>query len=113
MIARLYSNENFPLPVVVALREFGHEVLTTHEAGLANNAIPDAEVLRFAIETDRAVLTHNRRDFINLHRVNPNHHGIIVCTANPDFPALAARIHARLQQMESIKAQLVRINRND
>jgi hypothetical protein len=28
MIARLYSNENFPLPVVEALRGFGHDVLS-------------------------------------------------------------------------------------
>jgi hypothetical protein len=29
MTARLYSNENFPLPVVEALRMRGHDVLTT------------------------------------------------------------------------------------
>ena len=29
MIARLYANENFPLPVVFALRELGHDVLTS------------------------------------------------------------------------------------
>ena len=43
MIARLYSNENFPLPVVEALREHGHDVMTTHDAGKANVGIPDEE----------------------------------------------------------------------
>ena len=47
-MARLYSNENFPLPVVEALRRRGHDVLTTLEAGQANRGIPDDEVLRFA-----------------------------------------------------------------
>ncbi len=34
-MAHLYGNENFPLPVVEALRRLGHEVLTSHEAGNA------------------------------------------------------------------------------
>ena len=111
MIARLYSNENFPLPVVIALRELGHDVLTTRDAGKANDAIPDDEVLRFAIGNGRAVLTHNRQDFMRLHRQSPDHEGILVCTDNPDFPALAAKVHARPQAMESLTGQLVRINR--
>lgn len=77
MKARLYSNENFPLPVVEALRRLGHEVLTTHDTGKSNAGIPDDEVLRFATENARAVLTHNRQDFIRLHRQNPDHAGII------------------------------------
>jgi hypothetical protein len=32
-MARLYSNENFPLPVVHRLRTLGHDVLTIQEAG--------------------------------------------------------------------------------
>jgi predicted nuclease of predicted toxin-antitoxin system len=111
MIARLYSNENFPLPVVAALRELGHDVLTSLEAGKANDAIPDDEVLRFASADQRAVLTHNRQDFIRLHRHHPDHHGIIVCTVDANFPALAARIHAQLQTSDSLQGQLIRINR--
>ena len=48
MIARLYSNENFPLPAVFALRRLGHDVLTSRESGMANDAVPDNEVLDFA-----------------------------------------------------------------
>lgn len=111
MMARLYSNENFPLPVVEALRLMGHDVLTTRDAGRANEGIPDDEVLEFAIADGRAVLTHNRQDFIRLHRQRPDHEGIIVCTDNPDFPALAAKIHSHLAAMNSLKGQLVRVNR--
>jgi hypothetical protein len=111
MIVRLYSNENFPLPVVEALRGKGHDVLTTGDAGKSNTGIPDEEVLRFAIAERRAVLTHNRQDFIRLHRLHPGHEGIIVCTENADFPALAEKIHAQLQQLESLKGRLVRVNR--
>ena len=81
MIARLYSNENFPQPVVAALRGFGHDVLTSRDAGKANDAIPDEEVLRYATTDQRAVITHNRQDFIHLHRLHPDHHGIITASS--------------------------------
>jgi len=34
-MARLYGDENFPYPVVLALRRLGHDVLTAQEAGKA------------------------------------------------------------------------------
>jgi predicted nuclease of predicted toxin-antitoxin system len=113
MIARLYANENFPLPVVVALRGYGHDVLTSLDAGKANEAIPDVEVLRHASADQRAVITHNRQDFIHIHRFHSDHCGIIVCTVDTDFPALAARIHAHLQAMDALHGQLLRINRGN
>lgn len=111
MIARLYSNENFPLPVVDELRRLGHDVLTTRDAGKSNEGIPDDEVLRFAKENGRAVITHNRQDFIRLHRQSSDHARITVCTDNPDFPTLAAKVHAQLEAMESLKGHLMRVNR--
>jgi len=48
-MARCYANENFSLPVVEVLRRFGHESLTTAESGRAGQAIPDADVLAFAV----------------------------------------------------------------
>lgn len=111
MIARLYSNENFPLPAVIALRQMGHDVLTSLDAGKANEAIPDEAVLSFVIEQKRAVITHNRQDFIRLHRLNSDHEGIIVCTENPDSCALAEKVHGQLLELESLAGQLLRINR--
>ncbi|NEQ38542.1 MAG: hypothetical protein F6K40_20620 [Okeania sp. SIO3I5] len=63
-MARLYADEQYPLPVVEWLRTFGHDVLTVQEAGKAEQKIPDEEVLAFAIANKRAVLTLNRRDFV-------------------------------------------------
>jgi hypothetical protein len=111
MTARLYANENFPLPAVMALRTLGHDVLTSWDTGKANESIPDDQVLCFATENERAVITHNRLDFIRLHRINPDHSGIVVCTVDTNFPALANRIDARLQSVTSLKGQLIRINR--
>jgi len=76
-VARFYSNENFPLPVVEALRRLGHEVLTTQETGEVVRAQPDAAVLAFAATTDRVLLTLNRRHFIRLHLDGTPHAGIV------------------------------------
>src|SRR5665213_2240262 len=63
IMADLYANENFPLVAVRFLREMGHDVLTSLEAGTANQQIPDAQVLAFATKSGRAVLTNNRLHF--------------------------------------------------
>jgi len=110
-VARLYSNENFPLPVVEELRNLGHEVLTVQESGMANQAFPDEEVLSFAVEENRAVLTLNRKHFIQLHKAKPDHKGIIVCTFDINFSALAGRIHTAIKSKKKLAGQLIRINR--
>ena len=111
-MARLYTNENFPLPAAEALRGFGHNVLTTQEAGNANQAIPDEAVMEFALQEDRILLTLNRKHFIRLHHLRPNHAGVIVCTYDPDFSALAARIHAVLEANPSLVGLLMRVDRS-
>ena len=110
-MARLYSNENFPLPVVQGLRNLGHDVLTVREAGKADQAIPDDEVLAFATAELRVVLTLNRRDFIHLHAAQPNHAGIIVCTYDVDFIGQAQRIHEAIEVESTLEGQLFRVNR--
>ncbi len=40
-MARIYMNENLPVPVVQHLRELGHDVITAFESGKAGKAIPD------------------------------------------------------------------------
>jgi Domain of unknown function (DUF5615) len=96
-MARCHANENFPLPAVEALRRLGHDVLTTAESGRADQALPDADVLAFAMVEQRIVVTLNRRHFIRLHHTAPAHAGIVVCTFDPDFTALAQRIHSALE----------------
>jgi hypothetical protein len=110
-MARFYSNENFPLPVVEKLRELGHDVLTIQETGKADEALPDAKVLEFAMGENRAVLTLNRLHFIRLHRQQSSHSGIIVCKFDPNFAAQAARIHKAIADKESLAGQLIRVNR--
>lgn len=110
-MARLYSNENFSIPVVLNLRTLGHDVVTVQEAGQDNRSIPDENVLSFAHSHARAVLTINRKDFLRLHHLHPDHSGIILCTADRDFAGQARRIHDEVVKYDSLTGLLVRINR--
>lgn len=110
-MARLYADEQYPYPVVEYLRVLGHDVLTVQEARKANQKIPDADVLTFATSEKRAVLTQNRKDFFRLHRTQPNHAGIIACTNDRDWEALAKRIDAAIATEESLDGKLIRVVR--
>ena len=112
-MASLYSNENFPKRVVEELRRLGHDVLTSYEAGKANQKIPDDQVLQFATSLNRAVLTLNRIDFIRLHQdTHGTHAGIIVCTRDDANPlAFAERIHSALSATDNPAGELIRMVR--
>lgn len=110
-MARLYANENFPLPVVKELRRLGHDAITVAETGKAGQKTSDEEVLAFALSEDRAVLTHNRKHFFRLHRERPAHAGIVACTYDPDFIALASRIDNVLKAAGELTGQLLRVTR--
>jgi hypothetical protein len=116
-MAALFADEDFPFPAVRALRALGHDVLTTLEAGLAGVGTDDPDILAAATQLDRAVRTMNRRDYISLHRADPSHAGIIVCTRDDDTGALADRIHAAVSALTSVPGtsplagHLVRVNR--
>jgi predicted nuclease of predicted toxin-antitoxin system len=92
-MARLYTDEQFPRSVCTLLRNMGHDVLTVQEAGNANLGISDEDVLAFAIEDNRAVVTLNRQDFIRLHYASCEHCGIIVCTNDTDRLRMADRLN--------------------
>ncbi|MGL4464424.1 MAG: DUF5615 family PIN-like protein [Planctomycetia bacterium] len=110
-MARFCADENFPLPAVVELRKLGRDATTIHESGRAGEAVSDSEVLRLAAEEGRAVVTINRKDFIRLHRRNTDHAGIVACTDDVDFVALAVRIHQTVAEYEDLHGRLIRVVR--
>lgn len=110
-MARFYADEQFPFPVVKLLRKLEHDVLTAQEAGNAGKGIPDEAVLLFAISQERAILTVNRDDFIRLHRLAPNHFGIVVCTNNRNWEQFAVRIDEAVKEEATLLGKLIRIVR--
>jgi hypothetical protein len=110
-VARLFADENFPFPVVEALRRMGHDVVTVADAGKAGRALTDKAILQLAGADRRAVVTLNRRHFVRLHAVEPNHAGIIVCSLDLDFDGQAARVDQAVATQESMAGRLIRVNR--
>ena len=110
-MARLFADENFPFPVVEALRRLGHDVVTVADAGKAGQALTDKAILRVAGADQRAVLTLNRRHFVRLHAADPNHAGIIVCSIDLDFEGQAGRIDQAVATHDSSVGRLIRVNR--
>jgi Domain of unknown function (DUF5615) len=110
-MAHFYANENFPLPVVEELRRLGHDVLTSLDAGNANQKIPDGDVLSYASKKRRAVLTLNRRDFMRLHRASPLHAGIVACTTDADYVGQVGRITLAVSKLATLGGQFVRVYR--
>jgi predicted nuclease of predicted toxin-antitoxin system len=107
-MARLLADENFPLPVVLALRSAGHDVQTALDAGLL--ATPDHVILATAAAAARAVLTQDR-DYIRLHRRAGAHAGIVFVTRVDDNLATAARIDAAIAGHTDLSGQLIRVYR--
>ena len=118
-MVRIFADEDFPLPAVEELRRLGHDVLTVYESGHANQRWPDDQVFACAQKEARVLLTQNRGHFKRLHHQSkPNHFGttsghfgIVVCTRDSDFVALARRIDATLAEQPEVRGQLIRIYR--
>ncbi|MEO0348935.1 MAG: DUF5615 family PIN-like protein [Cyanobacteria bacterium P01_A01_bin.15] len=105
----LYSNENFPIDMVVLLRNLGYNVLTSYDAGQANQGIPDADVLTYATQSNRVVITLNRQDFIQLYRSNINHNGIIICKDDRNYTHQVQTLHTYLETQTSLTNRRIRV----
>ncbi|BDI14563.1 hypothetical protein ANSO36C_03650 [Nostoc cf. commune SO-36] len=108
-MARLLADEQFPRKSVELLRTFGHDIITIQETGKAG--ISDDMVLEFAILENRAVLTINRRDFFKLHKIKPDHTGIIACKNDLDWNRLAINIDAVISTESTLIGKVIRVNR--
>jgi hypothetical protein len=104
----LYADEDFPHPVVEALRDLGHDVLTAQDDG--RRQMPDSLILARAHGLSRAVLTFNRWDFERLDRQGADHSGIPSATPDDDDLALAARIDNALAGLQPAR-WCIRVNR--
>lgn len=87
--------------------------ITSLDAAQANRRIPDDDALQFAIAENRALLTQNRRDFLNPHRSGDGRHfGIVLCTADPDFAGQSRRIDDAISRnREGLAGVVIRVNR--
>ncbi len=78
---KLLCDENFNPAVTLGLRRAGFDALHIYEVGRDGDS--DEQQLLFAIQEDRAILTQDRVDFEELHRIYMlngwEHCGIVAC----------------------------------
>ena len=65
LYGKLYLDQDVPVQLAGMLRAHGFDVLTTLEAGMLGRLDPDQ--LAFAVSEGRAMVTHNRLDYEQLH----------------------------------------------
>ena len=90
---RLYLDHDVDVTLANRLQPWGHNVLTTREAG--HTEASDEQQLAFATNVGRVVITHNRRDFRRLHRQwieNGRLHGGIIISAHLPLQELERRL---------------------
>jgi hypothetical protein len=94
--ARLYLDEHVDIAIAALLRNDSRfDILTTKEAGRANQSLSDEDQLRCAAAVARAILTYNIKDFaplaVKLNAEGFHHKGIIWSEEAPAYQ-LAARL---------------------
>jgi hypothetical protein len=107
------ADEDFDHRIASSLRQQGHDILTLGVLGLAGASVSDERIIALAHERTRAVLTHNRRHFVRLHRQGLTHSGIVISSHARDAAAQALRIHQVITGVPALAASLVRVNLND
>jgi hypothetical protein len=88
--------------------------LTSYDAGQANQSISDEDVLKFAYERERAIITLNREDFISLHKQGYKHSGILICKDDRDYKDQAEKLREFIiNNTQSLAGRLIRIKKQN
>ena len=118
-MARLYLDEQIDTALTDLLIQYGHDVLHCHDAG--NDGAPDTEQLLFAARANRILVTLNREDFEELHRLwlalnswlelPREHAGILTTWGNIAAVEWAGLIHLFIGDNPEMRNRMWRWNR--
>jgi len=115
-VPKIYLNENPSWKIAKALREYGYDVVSSHEIGM--NAEEDDVQFDFAASEKRAVVTNNFADFVKLCdeylSSGKEHYGVIFTTKYTSGE-IVRRLRNLLKNMtaEQIKNQIRWLNEFD
>ncbi len=104
---RIYLDEDVRPLLAEILRNRGYDVVSCVEKRLFG--LSDEEQLNIAIKNERAILTHNIKDFIQLHkRLKDTHFGIILSDQIP-ISMLVRRLlkFSATTSLKNLKGQLI------
>ena len=101
---RLLLDEHFSPMVAQQLRLRGHDVLALVDVA-ALRQLPDGEVLRWAANEGRAVVTENVGDFLRLHAdylTRGRSHWGLILTTRRSFPRNAASLGRLILALDAL-----------
>ena len=97
---KLYLNENLSWRIAKALREYGYDVVSSEECQM--NQTDDRTQFLFAVEQERAIITNNFRDFVELHeeciKEGKTHYGLVF-TTKCETPLMIRRLRTLLEKI--------------
>lgn len=97
----LYFDENFTLQIARTLSRRGFDVLTALDAEMLGEA--DEKQMEFAVSQERAIVTHDRDDFLRLHSYylteGKRHFGIIISPQRESPGEITRRLFDLLDQV--------------
>lgn len=118
-MARLYLDEQIDTALTDLLIQYGHDTIHCHDAG--NDGAPDTEQLLFAARANRILVTLNREDFEELHRLwlalnswldlPREHAGILTTWGNIAAVEWAGLIHIFIGDNPEMRNRMWRWNR--
>jgi predicted nuclease of predicted toxin-antitoxin system len=102
LFASFYFDEDVSVIVAKIIRAHGFKVVCASEVKECGRS--DEEQLQYATKNSHILVTHNIRDFMELHRdclkKGFHHYGIILATRKRDNYEFARRLLELLQQIE-------------
>ena len=106
LFTAIYLDEDVHVLVGDLLTTRGFQAITARDAGQLGKS--DSEQLAFAADQRRAILTHNRRDFEELHRQytaeGQSHAGIVIATRRHPYE-VAHRLFVLLNTLAADEMQ--------
>jgi predicted nuclease of predicted toxin-antitoxin system len=100
--------------LVKFLFEAGHDVMTVNEATISG--VPDEQVLDYARQQNRVILTRNCNDFRELHQLNSVHPGILSVyqeadrSKNMSYQSIVSAIHNLMVVKLELSGQFIILN---
>ena len=99
-MVKLYLNENLSWRIAKALREYGYDVVSSHDVQMDEE--DDPTQFAFAVGQERTVVTNNFQDFVALYeeyeKQGQSHYGIVFTTKYP-IPILIRKLRKFLEVM--------------
>lgn len=104
---KIYLDEDVRPILADILRERGYDTISTVDSGMIGSS--DNAQMDFAIQEERTILTHNIKDFVQIHRIYQEKHYGIILSEQISLKELLRRILRFIAQtkLDEVKGHII------